>query len=173
IHGSQNQGNKAEKFRQPGFSGYCNDRYRQQCADHDHGRNRIGDAHQRRVQRGRYAPDNVIADQDRENENREAENKRIDGFHGASLQAAFSAGCVIAPPRVRFAPLIISSSQLICALPVFLSTSRLTKLNRLRAYRLDASTASRPGRFVKPMTMTPWASITWPGLVSGQLPPCS
>ena len=50
---------------------------REQRADHDHRRDRVGHRHQRRMQRGRHAPHHVIADEDREHEDREAEHEGI------------------------------------------------------------------------------------------------
>ena len=49
---------------------------RDQRADDDHRRDRIGHAHQRRVQRRRHAPHHVVADEDRQHENRQAEDER-------------------------------------------------------------------------------------------------
>ena len=45
---------------------------RDQRADHDHRGDGVGHAHQRRVQRRRHAPHHVIADEDRQHENRQA-----------------------------------------------------------------------------------------------------
>ena len=50
---------------------------REQCADDDDRRDRIGHRHQWRVQRRRDRPDNVIADEYREHENRQAEHEWV------------------------------------------------------------------------------------------------
>ena len=51
---------------------------REQRADHDHRGDRVGHRHQRRVQRRRHRPDHVVADEDRQHEDREPEHERID-----------------------------------------------------------------------------------------------
>ena len=62
-------------------------RRRQQRADDDHRRDGVGDRHQRRVQRRRHAPDHVVADEDRQHEDGEAEHGRIDGAAGGAASA--------------------------------------------------------------------------------------
>ena len=56
-----------------------------QRADHDHRGNRVGDRHQRRVQRRRHRPDDVIADEHRQRENRQPEHERIDRAAGGGM----------------------------------------------------------------------------------------
>ena len=51
------------------------DRDGEQSADHDHRGNGVGHRHQRRMQRRRHAPHHVIADEDRQHEDREAEHE--------------------------------------------------------------------------------------------------
>ncbi len=48
----------------------------EQRADHDHRRDGVGDAHQRRVERRRHRPHHVIADEDRQHEDRQPEDER-------------------------------------------------------------------------------------------------
>ena len=59
---------------------------RKQRADHDHRGDRVRDRHQRRVQRRRHRPDDVVADEDREHEDREAEHGRVDGAAGRAVR---------------------------------------------------------------------------------------
>ena len=83
----------------------------QQGADDDHRGDGVGHRHQRRVQRRRHAPDHVVADEDRQHEDRQAEDGGIDGFHRSSLRCqALSAGWTTAPPWVTRAAFRISSS---------------------------------------------------------------
>src|SRR5689334_22855000 len=67
-----------------------------QRADHDHRGDRVGDRHQRRVQRGGHRPNHEIADEHGEHENRQPEHEGIDGLremiHGALLISAGSSG---------------------------------------------------------------------------------
>ena len=51
---------------------------RQQRADDDDRGDRVGDRHQRRVQCGGHRPDDIVADENRQHEDREAEDERID-----------------------------------------------------------------------------------------------
>ena len=53
----------------------------EQRTDHDHRGDCVGDAHQGRVQCRRDAPDHEIADENRQNENRKAEDEGINRFH--------------------------------------------------------------------------------------------
>ena len=63
----------------------------EQRADHDHRGDRVGDRHQRRVQRRRHRPDHVVADEDGQHEDGEAEHEGVDR----------AAGRRRAPPRPR------------------------------------------------------------------------
>ena len=51
---------------------------REQRADDDHRGDGVGHRHQRRVQRRRHRPDDVVADEDRQDEDGEAEDEGID-----------------------------------------------------------------------------------------------
>ena len=53
-----------------------------QRADHDHRGDGVGHRHQRRMQRRRHRPDHVVADEDREHENRQPEHGRVDRAAG-------------------------------------------------------------------------------------------
>ena len=59
-------------------------------ADDDHRADGVGDAHQRRVQRRRHVPDDVIADEDGQHEDGQVGDDGIDGdsVHVSSLAAA-------------------------------------------------------------------------------------
>ena len=71
----RNEADEAGKSRSAIDRGDSN---RQQGADDDDRRNGVGLGHQRRVQRRRHRPHHVVADEDRERENREPEHERID-----------------------------------------------------------------------------------------------
>ena len=58
---------------------------REQRADDDDRGDRVGDRHQRRMQRRRHRPDDVVADEDREHEDREAEDEGIDRAAGGGV----------------------------------------------------------------------------------------
>ena len=59
----------------------------QQRADDDHRGDGVGHRHQRRVQRRRHAPDHVVADEDRQHEDRQAKDERIDRPAGDGVHA--------------------------------------------------------------------------------------
>ena len=83
IHRGEDQSEEAEDHgeRRARRDGAGPDR--QQRADHDHRGDRIGDRHQRRVQRRRHVPHDVIADEHRQHEDREKRDEGIDHmFHG-------------------------------------------------------------------------------------------
>ena len=88
---------------------------REQRADHDHRGDRVGHAHQRRVQRRRHRPHHVVADEHRQHEDRQAEHERIDSFnavHDATPYAfSWKFGWTTAPSLVSAVALTISSSQ--------------------------------------------------------------
>ena len=73
---------------------------REQRADDDHRGDRVGDRHQRRVQRRRHRPDDVIADEDRQHEDRELEDEGVDRPRTACR------------PLRRLAPIICSTPEL-------------------------------------------------------------
>src|SRR3954470_16917436 len=58
-----------------------------QRADHDHRGDRVRDRHERRMQRRRHRPHHVVADEDREHENRQPEHGRVDGAAGVAVWA--------------------------------------------------------------------------------------
>src|SRR5258708_5678371 len=74
----------------------------------DHRGNGVGPRHERCGQGRRHAPDHVVADEDRQHEDRQAEDGGIDGFH-LSPQL-FRLGWTTAPPWVTRAAFRISSS---------------------------------------------------------------
>ena len=95
---------EAEDARPPGaLTRREVDADRQQRADDDDTRNRVGDRHQRRVQRRGHRPDHVVADEDRQHEDRQPEDERID-------RPAVTA-CAAAPPA---SPSLIGNSLGIC-----------------------------------------------------------
>ena len=58
---------------------------REHRADHDDARDRVGQRHQRRVQRRRHVPDDVVADEDRQHEDDQVDDDRINACgHGFS-----------------------------------------------------------------------------------------
>ena len=64
VHRRQRDGQDAHRAAGPGFGV----RRRQHGSDDHDGRNGVGDRHQRRVQRRRHRPHDVVADVDREHE---------------------------------------------------------------------------------------------------------
>src|ERR1700733_10473214 len=112
---------------------------RQQRADHDHRRDRIGHRHQRRVQRGCHRPHHEIADENREHENRQPEHEGIDGLrkmlHGYSslFHFGWKFGWTTAPSLVNTVALTNSSSQFTASALLALSIMVSMKLKRLRA----------------------------------------
>ena len=77
---------EAEGARQPGAGDGQRHADRKQRADDDHRRDRVRDRHERGVQRRRHRPDDVIADEDREHEDREPEHGRVDGAAGRAVR---------------------------------------------------------------------------------------
>ena len=106
-------------------------RHGDQRADHDHRGNRVGHAHQRRVQRraSRSTPRNSR----RKSPARKSKGGRQKDRSASMASSPSTPDGRSRRPRVRPAPLMISSSQSSASAPVFLSTIRQTKLNRLRA----------------------------------------
>src|ERR1700704_946684 len=88
IHAGKDQRDEAEAARPGAAAADHRDADREQRADHDHRRNRVGHRHQRRVQRRRHRPHHEIADEHGEHENRQPEHEGIDGLrdmiHGGS-----------------------------------------------------------------------------------------
>src|SRR5205814_9339426 len=73
---------------------------REDRADDNHGADRVGDAHQRRVQRRRDVPDDVIADEDGEDEDGEADDGVINRAGHRALPAyQTSAPAILSPVR--------------------------------------------------------------------------
>ena len=94
---------------------------RQQRADDDHRRDRIGDRHQRRVQRRRYRPHDVVADEDRQHEGRKLEDERIDRpaagavrrsaqCFGAALLRSLASDCLAASRRCAVSAACVARS---------------------------------------------------------------
>ena len=109
---------------------------------------RVGDRHQRRMQRRRHPPDHVIADEAGQHEDGEQEHEgRVgdalghlaSGFRdgggsmGSALPYALKFGWMIWPSRVSATPFTISSSQLILRPLVSLSIRRVRKFSRFLA----------------------------------------
>src|ERR1700730_13239772 len=88
IHTGEDQRHEAEAARPSRAAGDHVDADREQRADHDHRRDRIGHRHQRRMQRRGHRPHHEIADENRQHENRQPEHEGIDGLgdmlHGFS-----------------------------------------------------------------------------------------
>ena len=84
VHRGEDQRDEAERARPERaiVIGDQRDADREQRADHDHRGDRVGHRHQRRVQRRRHRPDHVVADEDRQHEDREPEHEGIDGVGG-------------------------------------------------------------------------------------------
>src|SRR5437667_12284203 len=93
IHAGEDQRDEAKTPRPPGSARDHADADREQRADHDHRGDRVGHGHQRRMQCGRHRPHHEIADEYREDENRQPEHKGIDDLgdmlHGFSPWAQF------------------------------------------------------------------------------------
>src|SRR4029453_8230400 len=79
IHTGEDQRDETEAARPARAARDHRDADREQCADHDHRGDRIRHRHQRRMQRRRHRPHHEIADENREDENRQPEYKGIDG----------------------------------------------------------------------------------------------
>src|SRR5690606_1038342 len=77
VHARKDERDKAEPAGRP-LAGHEIGADRQKRTHHDHRGDRVGDRHQRGVQRRGDAPDDVIADEDRQNEDRKEEKERID-----------------------------------------------------------------------------------------------
>jgi hypothetical protein len=112
--------------------------HRQQRADDDHRGNRVGDRHQRRVQRRRHRPDHIVADENRQHENRKPEDERIDRAaglrHGPPPRHAIgghlggdprSFRCSIGSGRAQRLPAPAFSRASLIYLPPFTSAVRL------------------------------------------------
>src|SRR5580704_5896994 len=153
IHGCEDQRDEAEAPRPNPAAADHLDAHGEQRADHDHRGYRIGHRHQRRMQRGRHRPHHEIADEHGEHENRQPEDKGIDGLcdmlHGFSPYAfGWKFGWMTAPSLVSAVAFTSSSSQLTASFLLALSTSVSMNENRLRAYRLEADCATRPATLV-------------------------
>src|SRR4051794_13306132 len=101
VHRRKNQRDEAETARPDSTAAdHCNPD-REQRADHDHRRDRVGHRHQRRVQRWSDRPHHEIADEHREHKNRQPEHEGVDGLrdmvHGGLLM--LSAGNSDGSPR--------------------------------------------------------------------------
>ena len=85
---------EAERARpdRPGIIGDERHADREQRADHDDRGDGVGHRHQRRVQRRRHRPHDVVADEDREHEDRQAEHERIDRVGNRVDRAAAGGG---------------------------------------------------------------------------------
>src|SRR3954471_467351 len=122
----------------------------QQAAEHDDAVDRVGAAHQGRVQRVRHLRDHLEADERRQHEDRDLGQQ----IH----QTTF-------PSRTTHAPATTSS-------PKWNASSISGRM--LRAYSEDACSAISGGRFKGPTILTPPSVVkVSPGLVSSQLPPAS
>src|SRR6185369_11661524 len=78
VHTGEDQRDEAEAARPTAAARDICYAAGQQRADHDHRGDRIGDRHQRRMQRRRHRPYHEVADENRENENRQPEYEGID-----------------------------------------------------------------------------------------------
>ena len=136
---------------------------REQRADDDHGGDGVGHRHQRRVQRRRHRPDHVVADEDRQHEDREAEDegvdrpagRRRDAVAGASAawsakpSAATAASCAGWRPRPwpcrpRRAPPRPACSGVIVAITILPSAAKAgwtTAPSRVRLVALTSSSS--------------------------------
>src|SRR5580692_8713249 len=137
IHARKDQRNETEATRPAGARGNHPDADGQQRADHDHRGDRVGHAHQRRMQRRRHRPHHEIADEHGKHENRQPEHEGIDGLremlHGFSSYFGWKFGWMTAPSLVSAVALTSSSSQFTASALLALSTMVSMKLNRLRA----------------------------------------
>src|SRR5882757_166097 len=138
IHAGEDQRDEAEAAGPARAVRDHADPDREQRADHDHRRDRIGHAHQRGMQRRGHRPHHEIADKHGEDENRQPEHEGIDGLgdmlHGFSPQAlGWKFGWMTAPSLVSAVAFTSSSSQFTASVLFALSTSVSMKENRLRA----------------------------------------
>src|SRR5690606_29888030 len=105
----------------------------------DNGRDGVGDGHERRVQRRRDVPDDMKADVDGQHENNDVDQGWTYGFHQALLSTL--------PSLQTMQATMISSSSWMASSPSLLAISFM-KSSTLRAYRADASCATRAGRLL-------------------------
>src|ERR1700757_5255261 len=88
VHAGKDQRDEAETAGPAAAAGDQPHADREQRADHDHRGNRVGDGHQRRVQRRGHRPHHEVTDEHGEHENRQPEYEGIDGLrdmiHGGS-----------------------------------------------------------------------------------------
>src|SRR5712675_3543240 len=141
VHAGKGQRDEAEAARPTAAGGSHADADREQRADHDHRGDRIGHRHQRRMQRRRHRPHHEIADEHGENENRQPEDRGVDGLgdmlHGCSPYFGWKFGWMTAPSLVSAVAFTSSSSQFTASDLLALSTMVSMNENRLRAYRLE------------------------------------
>src|SRR5436190_12269 len=94
VHAGKDQRDEAKTARPARAGRNHGNADRKQRADHDHRGDRVGHAHQRRMQRGGHRPHHEIADEHGEDENRQPEHEGIDGLremlHGVLLISAGS-----------------------------------------------------------------------------------
>src|SRR6266700_6092977 len=88
IYAGEDQRDEAEAPRPTRAARDHADADCKQRADHDHRGDRVGHAHQRRMQRRGHRPHHEITDEDGENENRQPEDEGVDDLcnmlHGGS-----------------------------------------------------------------------------------------
>src|ERR1700731_3364757 len=138
IHRRENQRDEAEAAGPGPAAADHLDADREQRADHDHGGDRIGHRHQRRMQRGGHRPHHEIADEHGKHEDRQSEDEGIhalgDMLHGCSPYAfGWKFGWITAPSLVSAVAFTSSSSHFTSSALVVLSTMVSMKLNKLRA----------------------------------------
>src|SRR5882672_10579408 len=155
VYAGEDQRDETEAARPATAAGDHGNADREHRADHDHRRDRVGHRHQRRMQRGGHRPDHEVADEHGKHENRQPEHEGIDGLcnmiHGGSPKAVYLGwkfGWMTAPSLVSAVAFTSSSSQLTASALLGLSTMVSMKLNKLRAYRLEADCAMRPATMV-------------------------
>src|SRR5439155_6025565 len=140
------------------------------AANHDDAVDRVRSRHERRVQHDRYLGDHLEPHEHREHEHvdlgqqREAHAGTCAGREGAGTGPLCPSCATHVAARMSSAKFRFSAPSL---------TMSWTSASRLRAYIWLACTASWAGRFTGPRIVTPWATISWPGFVSSQLPPVS
>src|ERR1700728_518386 len=169
----------------------------QQAAEQHDPVDRVGAAHQRRVQRVGHLGDHDETDEAREHEDREVRRQYACQHHPSSpplppsptvgplvvvdvsSTAALAPGFTISPSRTMQAPATISSSKSSfsstspSAPPSLAATSRSSSASTLRANICEECSAMLAGRFKGETIFTSCLTTVWPGSVSSQLPPDS
>src|SRR6185503_4615270 len=139
VDGDEAHRDRAKDAAGPRRPGAC----RENGAHHDHRADGVGDAHERRVQRGSDVPDDLVADEHRQDEDGDVDDDGVDGATHAIDASLVRTG---APSMQTSVALMMSSTRSMRRSPVAGSTRSARNASRLRAYSALASAATREGR---------------------------